>query len=120
MRPIASGDCSISKSGDKSFFPAGLKGHCSATMKILWVKSDFLHPTTKGGQIRTLEMLRRLHARHDIHYVAFDDLHQPEGLQRHHEYCSHAYPIRHDVPPRRSLRFAGELAAGLVAPLPVS
>ena len=28
-------------------------------MKILWVKSDFLHPTTRGGQIRTLEMLRR-------------------------------------------------------------
>ena len=27
-----------------------------ARMKILWVKSDLLHPTTKGGHIRTLEM----------------------------------------------------------------
>jgi hypothetical protein len=39
-------------------------------MKILWVKSDFLHPTTRGGQIRTLETLKRLHQRHQIHYVA--------------------------------------------------
>ena len=49
-------------------------------MKILWVKTDFLHPTTRGGQIRTLEMLRRLHARHEVHYVAFDDPENPEGL----------------------------------------
>ena len=30
-------------------------------MKILWVKSEFLHPTTRGGQIRTLEIVKRLH-----------------------------------------------------------
>ena len=29
-------------------------------MKLLWVNANFLHPTTKGGQIRTLEMMRRL------------------------------------------------------------
>ena len=39
-------------------------------MKILWVNSDFLHPTTRGGQIRTLETLKRLHQRHEIHYAA--------------------------------------------------
>ncbi|HKY20057.1 MAG TPA: glycosyltransferase [Vicinamibacterales bacterium] len=89
-------------------------------MKILWVKSDFLHPTTKGGQIRTLEMLRRLHARHDVHYVGFEDRSQPEGLARSREYCSHAYPIRHDVPSRRSLKFLGQLVAGLWSDLPVS
>ena len=27
----------------------------SESMKLLWVKTDFLHPTTRGGQIRTLE-----------------------------------------------------------------
>ena len=51
-------------------------------MKMLWVKSDFLHPTTRGGQIRTLEILRRLHARHEVHYIAFDNLAEPEGLVR--------------------------------------
>ena len=35
-------------------------------MKILWAKCDFLHPTDKGGRIRTLEMLRRLHLNHEI------------------------------------------------------
>jgi len=37
-------------------------------MKLLWVKTDFLHPTTRGGQIRTLEMVKRLHRRHEVHY----------------------------------------------------
>ena len=50
-------------------------------MRILWVKSDFLHPTTRGGQIRTLEIVKRLHARHEVHYVAYDNPSQPEGLR---------------------------------------
>src|SRR5579875_188651 len=89
-------------------------------MKILWVKTDFLHPTTRGGQIRTLEMLKALHRRHEIHYVAFDDGLNPEGLQRSSEYCSYAYPVPHSVPPRRSIRFAGQLLRGFVSPVPVS
>src|ERR1022692_4746175 len=72
-------------------------------MKILWVKSDFLHPTSRGGQIRTLETIRRLHSRHEIHYVAFDNVAEPEGLLRAKEYCSYVYPVRHDAPPKRSL-----------------
>jgi len=56
-------------------------------MKILWVKTDFLHPTTRGGQIRSLEMLRQLHRHHEVHYVAFDDPAHPEGLARSSEYC---------------------------------
>src|SRR5687767_14710427 len=84
-------------------------------MKILWVKSDFLHPTTRGGQIRTLEMLRRLHTRHEIHYVAIDDLRNTEGLRRSAEYCSKAYPIVLDVPERRSIRFGLQLMRGLYA-----
>ncbi len=89
-------------------------------MKILWVKTDFLHPTTRGGQIRTLETIKRLHARHEVHYVAYDNPAQPEGLQRAHEYCSHAYPLTLDVPPRRSLKFASQLLANLFSPLPLS
>jgi glycosyltransferase involved in cell wall biosynthesis len=89
-------------------------------MKILWVKTDFLHPTTRGGQIRTLEMLKALHRRHEIHYVALDDGANPEGPRRSCEYCSRAYPVPHSVPPRRSLGFAGQLLRGLVSPLPVA
>ena len=55
-------------------------------MKTLWVNSNFMHPTTKGGQIRTLEMLRHLHRWHEIHYVAIANPAQPEGPARAHEY----------------------------------
>jgi glycosyltransferase involved in cell wall biosynthesis len=89
-------------------------------MKILWVKSDFLHPTNRGGQIRTLEMLKCLNRRHEVHFIAFDDGKNPEGLRRSSEYCSRAYAVPHRVPPRRSLRFAGQLVEGLVSRLPVS
>ena len=53
-------------------------------MKTLWVNSNFMHPTTKGGQIRTLEMLRHLHRRHEIHYVAIENPDQPEGPAHAH------------------------------------
>jgi glycosyltransferase involved in cell wall biosynthesis len=89
-------------------------------VKILWVKTDFLHPTTRGGQIRTLETIKRLHGRHEVHYVAYDNPAQPEGLQRATEYCSHVYPLTLDVPPRRSLKFAGQLVGNLWSPLPLS
>jgi glycosyltransferase involved in cell wall biosynthesis len=89
-------------------------------MRILWVKSDFLHPTTRGGQIRTLEIVKRLHARHEVHYIAYDNPAQPEGLQRAGEYCSQAYPVTLDVPPRRSLKFVAQLAGNLTSSMPLS
>lgn len=88
-------------------------------MKILWVNNIFLHPTTKGGQIRTLEMLRRLHQRHEIHYVAFDDPDHPEGPRRAPEYSAHSHAVRYQIAPKRSFRFLAQLAAGVVSPLPV-
>jgi polysaccharide biosynthesis protein PslH len=89
-------------------------------MKILWVKTDFLHPTTRGGQIRTLEMVRQLHRRHEVHYVAFDDPAHPEGLARSTEYCSVAHPVPFEPIPKRSIRFGGQLLAGLFSPIPVA
>jgi glycosyltransferase involved in cell wall biosynthesis len=89
-------------------------------MKLLWVKADFLHPTTKGGQIRTLETLKRLHRRHEVHYIALDHAGQPEGLARSVEYSSRAYPIPHFVPEKTSIAFAGQLAEGLFSKLPVA
>jgi polysaccharide biosynthesis protein PslH len=89
-------------------------------MKLLWVKTDFLHPTTRGGQIRTLETLRRLHQWHEVHYVAFDDPNQPEGLARSFEYCAKAYPVAHRVPDKTSPAFALRLVEGLFSRLPVA
>jgi glycosyltransferase involved in cell wall biosynthesis len=89
-------------------------------MKILWAKSDFLHPTTKGGHIRTLETLKRLHRSHEIHYVALDLPEQRGGVQRSSEYCARAYPISHRAPPRSTPRFWMQAGAGLLSPLPLA
>lgn len=89
-------------------------------MKILWVKSDFLHPTTKGGQIRTLEMLRRLNRDHEVHYVAFANSSDSEGVTKSSQYCRRAYPIQLNVPDHSSPRFYMQLARGLFSRVPVA
>jgi len=87
-------------------------------MKVLWVKSDFLHPTTKGGHIRTLGMLREMHRRHEIHYVAFEEG-NAEGVRRSGEYSTRSYPIPFRMSRKGSLRFWTDVAASVFSPLPV-
>jgi glycosyltransferase involved in cell wall biosynthesis len=89
-------------------------------MKILWVKSDFLHPTTRGGQIRTLEMLRCLRKRHEIRYVAFADLSHPEAVEQSLEYCHHPSPVWRRVPQRGSPRFWAEALLDCCSELPLA
>ncbi len=86
---------------------------------MLWVYSDFLHPTTRGGQIRTLETLKRLHARHEVHYAGLSSPRNPEGPARASEYSSHSYAIRHEPPEKTSPAFALQLARGLFISMPV-
>jgi glycosyltransferase involved in cell wall biosynthesis len=89
-------------------------------MKTLWVNSNFMHPTTKGGQIRTLEMLRHLHRWHEIHYVAIANPAQPEGPARAHEYSHKSYPFPYRVPSKASPAFYAELVRGLFSATPVA
>lgn len=89
-------------------------------MKVLWIKADFLHPTTKGGHIRTLEMLRRLHRRHEIHYLGLVGTDQAEGPRRSREYSTRAYPIPHRLPRKDSGAFVGQALAGLFSSVPVA
>ncbi len=42
-------------------------------MRILWLKTELLHPIDKGGKIRTYEMLRELKKNHHITYLTLDD-----------------------------------------------
>jgi glycosyltransferase involved in cell wall biosynthesis len=88
-------------------------------MKILWVSSVFLHPTTRGGQIRTLEMLKHLHRRHEIHYVALANPDEPEGPARASEYATKAYAVPYRIADKRSPRFFVQLLQGLISPVPV-
>ncbi len=89
-------------------------------MKILWVNTNFLHPTTKGGQIRTLEILRHLSRRHEIHYAAIEDPDHPEARALAAEYSAKTYAFRHPIPPKNSLRFVGQLAANCFSDLPLA
>ncbi|MGI8991375.1 MAG: glycosyltransferase family 4 protein [Bryobacteraceae bacterium] len=83
------------------------------------MKTDFLHPTNRGGQIRSLEMLKRLHLRHEVHFVAYES-ETAEGLARSSEYCSRAYPVHRPVPPANSPRFYAQALQNLFSPLPLA
>lgn len=89
-------------------------------MKILWACPLFLHPTTKGGQIRTLEMLRHLHRRHEVHFVALDSDGNAEGIERSSEYCSHVYPVKHAVPAQGSPAFVAQFARYAFSRVPLA
>ena len=57
-------------------------------MKILWIKTELLHPVDKGGRIRTYQMLRHLNKEHFITYLAFADSHdEAEAINNASEYC---------------------------------
>ncbi|HLX83576.1 MAG TPA: glycosyltransferase family 4 protein [Terriglobales bacterium] len=88
-------------------------------MKILWIGPAFLHPTNRGGQIRTLEMLRCLRQRHEIHYLApYDGT--TEAIERSPEFCSWASPVRYDLAPRGSPRFWWQSISALFSQLPIT
>ena len=89
-------------------------------MKLLWVAPCFLHPTTRGGQIRTLEIVKRLHRRHEVHFAGLADPEQPEGPERAGEYCSRVIAVPHGMPARGSAAFAGQVVRGLVQSMPVA
>ena len=89
-------------------------------MKILLVYSDFLHPTNRGGQIRTLETLKCLHRRHEVHYAGLWNPKFPEGPARAKEYASFVYPVRRTVTDKTSPAFLFQLAKGLVTDMPVA
>jgi sugar transferase (PEP-CTERM/EpsH1 system associated) len=88
-------------------------------VKILWVKTELLHPLDKGGKIRTFHMLRELKRVHDVTYVTLDDGHAaPDAVERAEEYCDDVVRIPLRVQPKRSLGFYAEVVGNLPSPLP--
>ncbi len=99
----------------------GTIAKASANVKILWVCPTFLHPTTRGGQIRTLGMLKDLHRSHEIHFAA---LHRPEdgteGVDRSSEYSTRSYAIPHHPPDAGTPGFFLQAFAGLFSGMPLA
>jgi glycosyltransferase involved in cell wall biosynthesis len=89
-------------------------------MKILWICPSFLHPTNRGGQIRTLGTLRELHKRHEIHFAALNDPRNSEGQQRSSEYSSSHFSVEHTVPDRGSSRIIPQIVSSIVNATPIA
>jgi sugar transferase (PEP-CTERM/EpsH1 system associated) len=88
-------------------------------VKVLWVKSELLHPVDKGGKIRTLEMLRHLMRDHEVTYVCLASPNDSqEAFESAREYCHHLVTVPWSEPPRFSRGFYAELAKNVISPLP--
>lgn len=88
-------------------------------LKILWIKTELLHPVDKGGKIRTYEMLKQLMCDHHVTYLALDDgSAQPDERQLAKEYCHKLVTIPHRTREKFSAGFYFELLENLFSRLP--
>lgn len=88
-------------------------------MRILWLKTELLHPVDKGGKIRTYHMLKELKREHHITYLTLDDgAAAPDARARATEYCHELVCIPHRQRAKFSAGFYGELVLNLVSGLP--
>lgn len=88
-------------------------------MRILWLKTELLHPVDKGGKIRTYQMLRELKRAHHVTYLTLDDGSAAADAQAlAAEYCHELVRVPHHTRAKFSAGFYAELAQNLVSPLP--
>src|SRR5580765_3342723 len=88
-------------------------------MRILWLKTELLHPVDKGGKIRTYHMLKELKSDHRITYLTLDDgLAGKDAPELALEYCHELISIPHQQRAKFTPGFYGELALNLVSRLP--
>jgi polysaccharide biosynthesis protein PslH len=88
-------------------------------VRILWLKTELLHPVDKGGKIRTYHMLKELKRAHHITYLTLDDGSADSNARElASEYCHEVICVPHSAREKFSAGFYGELAANLISPLP--
>ena len=88
-------------------------------MRILWLKTELLHPVDKGGKIRTYHMLKELKRDHYITYIALDDgTADADSRLKAKEYCNELISIPHISHEKYSANFYFELALNVLSPLP--
>jgi sugar transferase (PEP-CTERM/EpsH1 system associated) len=92
-------------------------------LKILWIKTELLHPVDKGGKIRTYEMLKQLKRDHQVTYLSLDDgtaspAENKEAREKASEYCHKLVTIPHQMREKFSAGFYVELVENLFSRLP--
>jgi glycosyltransferase involved in cell wall biosynthesis len=88
-------------------------------MRILWIKTELLHPLDKGGRIRTYQMLRALSRRHRVTYLCLDDgSGAGDAIERAGEYAQEVVAVPFRPPAKGSPAFFVQLLRNLFSPLP--
>ncbi|HYG81783.1 MAG TPA: glycosyltransferase family 4 protein, partial [Pyrinomonadaceae bacterium] len=88
-------------------------------MRILWLKTELLHPVDKGGRIRTYNMLRELKRGHEVTYLTLDDGQAgADARERAAEYCHELITVAHHTRAKFTPGFYLDLSRNLVSPLP--
>ena len=88
-------------------------------MRILWLKTELLHPVDKGGKIRTYNMLKELKRDHHITYLTLDDgSADHEARERSAEYCQELVCIPYQQREKFSTGFYVELLLNLASRFP--
>jgi len=86
-------------------------------MRILWLKTEVLHPVDKGGKIRTYNMLKELKREHHVTYLTLDDgTASAEDKKNASEYCHELVCIPHARREKFTPGFYVELLFNLVSP----
>jgi len=88
-------------------------------MRILWIKTELLHPIDKGGKIRTYQMLRSLVRQHEVTYLCLDDG-SPSSEDRRNasEYCKRLVTVPFHPAEKGSASFFLDLLKNVFSSLP--
>jgi polysaccharide biosynthesis protein PslH len=88
-------------------------------MRILWVKTEFLHPVDKGGRIRTYQMLKEIARHHHVTYLTLDDGGAaPDAMEKASEYAHVVVRVPFFPPAKGSGAFYAALARNVLSGLP--
>jgi polysaccharide biosynthesis protein PslH len=88
-------------------------------VRILWLKTELLHPVDKGGKIRTYNMLKELKRDHHVTYLTLDDgSASAEDRSKASEYCRELVCVPHARREKFTPGFYLELFLNLVSRQP--
>ena len=88
-------------------------------MRILWLKTELLHPVDKGGKIRTYNMLKELKRDHFIVYMSLDDGSADSAAREQaYEYCHDLVCVPYQQREKFSSGFYAELLLNLASRFP--
>jgi sugar transferase (PEP-CTERM/EpsH1 system associated) len=88
-------------------------------VRILWIKTELLHPVDKGGKIRTYNMLKELKRNCHVTYLTLDDgTADASARELANEYCHELVCVPHRLREKFTTGFYVELVLNVTSNLP--